>query len=172
MKSDSSNHAEIEQFLRYVFAPGDIAEMRVMHRDGVVSGRFDDVAQLAHQAAYWDGEPGVKAIYYTLNTLDPAKAKYIGHWQMNLMKSKARSTRDIDVLRRNLYLVDIDVERPSGTSSTDEEKAQAFVLAEKVRDYLTDQGFPEPIVMDSATATRCSTRAAVATRGIPAGSTR
>lgn len=142
--------AKIEQFLNRVFQPGDIVECRIILTDGtVVNGRYDNFEDLARQAAFFDDDESTKAIYYTLNPIHSDAAKRIGHWKPNLLKAKGRAARDVDISRRNLFLVDVDAKRPSNTSSTDEEKATALVLTEKVRAYLTEQGFPEPIFMDS-----------------------
>jgi len=45
--------------------------------------------------------------------------------------------------------VDFDPVRAPNTSSTDEEKNEVLKTATAVREYLTDQGWPEPFVADS-----------------------
>lgn len=46
-------------------------------------------------------------------------------------------------------MIDFDPERPSGTSSTDEEKAAALACAQQVATWLKESGWPDPIWVDS-----------------------
>ncbi len=109
------------------------------------SGYFDDISKLAQVVVsnYDDGTPG---IYVTLNPVNPAlKAR-----AANRIKSWARNTTsDSDILRRRWLPIDIDPVRPSGISSTDEEHEAALAVAKKIRDWLADIGWPEPILADS-----------------------
>lgn len=58
---------------------------------------------------------------------------------------KATAT-DADIVRRQWLPIDVDPERPSGVSSTDDELRAAEILAADVRDWLTEKhGWPEPI---------------------------
>ena len=53
----------------------------------------------------------------------------------------ARAPRDRDAVAYSLFVVDIDPERsPRGRSATDAEKAQARIVADRVRSWLSEQG--------------------------------
>jgi hypothetical protein len=142
------NHAE--KFLKYIFAEGSIVELRSILTDHtVVGGRFNDLTTMATSAADLDTWPEMSAIYYTLNPIHPDRAKYIGDYSANTLRSKVRSTGDRDVLRRENYLIDLDPVRPSGVCSTDDEKAATFEVADRVQAHLTERGWPQPIRIDS-----------------------
>jgi hypothetical protein len=141
---------ETQKFLRYIFPAGSIVELRAILADGtVLSGRFTDLNSMAFTATDFDTWEDMSAIYYTLNPIAPDRAKRIGDWSANVMKSKARSTRDADVACRTLYLVDVDPVRPTGVCSTDGEKAEALNVTSNVHAYLAERGWPEPILVDS-----------------------
>ena len=55
------------------------------------------------------------------------------------------TTTDGDITAYEWFLIDLDPKRRSGISSTDEELNQAERMEERIRDYLTGLGFPEPI---------------------------
>lgn len=54
-----------------------------------------------------------------------------------------------DVTGRPYLLVDVDPERPAGTSATDDEKAVAVQVADAVADFLTRAGWSRPLRIDS-----------------------
>ncbi|MDR7415285.1 MAG: AAA family ATPase [Armatimonadota bacterium] len=58
-------------------------------------------------------------------------------------------TSDADVLRRRWILFDLDPARPGGVAATGFEHDAALHRAEEVREWLREQGWPEPVVVDS-----------------------
>lgn len=58
-------------------------------------------------------------------------------------------TKDDYIDRINWILIDADIERIAGTSSTDEEKNRALSTVKKVAAYLSEQGFEKPVFCDS-----------------------
>ena len=56
---------------------------------------------------------------------------------------------DAHIARREWLLLDFDPPRPTGTNSTDAEKAAAHQQAEECRDELTAMDWPAPTVIDS-----------------------
>ena len=137
--------AEIRRALDFLFEPGQVSEMRVLHtRRGTVAGYFDDLDKLAAAAASQSGKaPGV---YVTLNPVNPdllARAN-------NRTKEYAReTTADRDILNRRWLPVDFDAVRTAGVSSTDAEHEAALDRARDCRDWLHGQGWPDPIFADS-----------------------
>ncbi|HOJ97821.1 MAG TPA: hypothetical protein PK024_13395, partial [Methanospirillum sp.] len=56
---------------------------------------------------------------------------------------------DEDILHRRWFPIVIDPRRPSGISSSDREHTDALEKAEKIRQFLSDMGWPEPVFADS-----------------------
>src|SRR5262249_30592004 len=90
-------------------------------------------------AAEWaDGLSGkVQGVYVTLNPINPH------------LLNRCRSAKAADVLKRRWLPIDLDPVRPTNTSATDAEKAAALDRAIAICAYLTNQEWPEPVVMDS-----------------------
>lgn len=136
---------EIRRTLELLYEPGQVAEIRVLHtKRGTMSGYFDDLGKMAQAAASLSGKaPGV---YATLNPPNPdllARAA-------NRVKEYAReTTADRDILNRRWLPIDFDAVRPAGVSSTDTEHEAALDRAKSCREWLTAQGWPEPIFADS-----------------------
>jgi hypothetical protein len=59
------------------------------------------------------------------------------------------TTSDRDIICRRWFPIDIDPVRPSGISSSGAEKTAALDKAEKIMQFLSEMGFPEPIRADS-----------------------
>ena len=108
------------------------------NEDGLLNAA-DAIWELNRQAL-------VPAIYTTLNPV-----RNIERFEVRdeIGYQKEGTTTDEDIRYRRWLLIDVDPERPSGLSATDEEKAAAFEVLERVRTGLRDQGFPEPVVGDS-----------------------
>ena len=118
-------------------------EMRVITKStllGTASGVYDNYDILAEHALELNAK-GYN-IYITVNGTNLAVAN---SWVPNTWQT----TKDKDVPSYRYLLVDFDPVRAPNTSSTDEEKAQALKTTTAVREYLTDQGWPEPFVADS-----------------------
>jgi hypothetical protein len=149
-------------FLRRVFEPGDIIEIRGLWDGGAKSAFFDDIETAARYSVWLNGE-GVNT-YFTLNPIVGSSRTAQSHVLNVPRLSSLRSTRDEDVACRNLYLVDIDPVRESGVASTEAELAAAKLVASQVREYLLGLGWPEPVEVASGNgchllfkADRCST---------------
>jgi len=140
---------EIKRALATLFLGGGVVEIRALTDHSVHSGYFDDFDILAEKAANLDTLQDVAGIYVTLNTVDPALlSRRANRVKMNLGR-KDPTTSDSDVLSRKWLPVDLDPVRPSGVSSTDEEHASALSHAERIRTWLGEQGFPDPVMADS-----------------------
>ena len=138
----------IERFLRYVFEPNDLIEIR-----GLGSPEFGVMRMLANdaptaaRAALKMTECGAN-VYFALNPIRP-DSKYATSIKLNNLPRRARQTaKKESIASRNLYLLDIDPTEHD-TAATPEELAAALALATTVREYLTSQGWPEPILLSS-----------------------
>jgi hypothetical protein len=82
------------------------------------------------------------AVYATLNPCTPDALSYgLINWQ-----SSSGATGDKDITRRINLLVDIDPTRPANTSATDDEITAARSTANNVLGWLTEAGWPSPLV--------------------------
>jgi hypothetical protein len=134
----------MQKAVRTLFESGAVVELRAFCGKKTASGYFDDHDLLAEEAAKLD-ERGF-TVYVTLNEVNPAllarAANRIEHYP-------EVTTSDTDILRRRWLPLDFDPVRPSGVSSTYQEKRAAFHRARDVRDYLRERGWLEPVVGDS-----------------------
>lgn len=135
---------EIRRALALLVEPGAVVELRVPTTRGVASGYFDSLDALARTAARWSGRAA--GVYVTLNPCAPALLARA----VNRVVERAKTTTgDADVLRRRWLLIDLDVRRPAGISSTDNEHAAALTRAREVCAWLAERGWPPLILADS-----------------------
>lgn len=104
------------------------------------------IAKAASDAASLDASGLSSVIYVTLNL---AHTDLLARAVNHLKQGVREATTDNDILRRRWMLIDCDPVRPSGISATDAELSLAIEKAAAVRGYLTDQGWPEPVVVMS-----------------------
>ncbi len=144
----------VVQWLRPMVEPGSIVELRILgHVDNpkypasVWAGYFDtdhldNLAKIA--LANTKKSEGV---YVTIRPLVPDMLSLAN----NQVKRKPKTTAtDEHVIRRVGLVFDADPKRkPSGISSTDQEKALAWERIIALRDDLDARGFPAPILADS-----------------------
>ncbi len=150
MTHDRSDRTEeIREAVSLLFPAGGVVELRALGDGGVHSGYFNDFTALAERAQAMDTLPGVHGIYVTLNEVNPALlSRRANRVKQRLSRSDA-TTADADICRRRWLPIDFDPVRPSGVSATDEEHAAALERAEAVAAWLTERGFPEPVMADS-----------------------
>lgn len=123
---------------------GDLHEMRILNTDqGVVSGYFDELEKMAEQALMYDGKHNI------FMTLNPVKEELKARSPNQLTVRAKQTTADSDIASIKYILIDLDPKRPAGVSATNKEKLEAKNLAEKIKEYLKEQGFPEPFFADS-----------------------
>ena len=144
--------SEIYDSFEKLLEKGQIVELRALsvpHNDGInrtMNGFFDNHAALATAAAALSRQ-GAKGVYFTPNPIKPSrKTKNLNTL---VVGSRGKSATDADIERQKWLLIDIDPERPSGMSATQQERFAASDVVWKVRDYLTEQGFPEPVFAES-----------------------
>ena len=150
----------IEQFLRIMFQPGDIIEIRGLGKNGAVSRLFRDF-RLAAKTALTLSDADLN-VYYSLNPCKPDAAILNpcdpDPWNLKLQKYQKvddtrhfclRSLKDRDIAEWNIALLDFDPTRPTGVAATQAELDAAVALAVKVKSALAAEGFPEPVVLCS-----------------------
>ncbi|WP_102029186.1 DUF3987 domain-containing protein [Salirhabdus sp. Marseille-P4669] len=140
------NLDDIKRTLNICTLEHQVYELRLfsVKGKGTISGYFDNMDKLAEVCAYWSGKcPGV---YITLNPVNPA---LLGRANNKIIHFAKSTTNDNEILSLEWLYIDIDPVRPSGISSSNEEKEMAYTRARQVYKYLKDIGFPDCIVADS-----------------------
>ena len=124
---------------------GELFEIRILCGGGkIYSGYFTDIEKALALLPSYD----MFQIYFTVNEVKSACSSRKQFDTFLTVSGSATSKNDIE--HRWLLPVDIDVERPSDVSSTDEEKEYAHKKACEVYKFLRDAGFSLPIVCDSS----------------------
>ena len=145
--------AEVERALKLLTKPNGVFELRCLDakldgqrtRPATVSGFFDSIPAALTELAKLESAKGV---YVTLNVVAPA---LLARRKNRLAVSdKGETTGDQHIIRRCCLLIDVDPDRPSGISATDAEKEMARKTARTIYKMLKDQGWPEPVIADSA----------------------
>ena len=152
------------EFLDAMFGPDDLIEMRAIEPVKVTNsqtGKEED-RRIIH-AGYYDAQhrddliyhagilsdlSDISGVYYTINHIQPSLL-FRSRFTENKYHAHPQTTSDRDTTSRNVFFIDVDPQRISGCSATTEEKSFAEAVANKVFDYLTSQGWPEPIRVDS-----------------------
>lgn len=135
--------SEIRKWHRVCKRPDELFEIRIIG-DRTWSGYFYDVEEAIKQLEPFDNAN----IYYSINEVKSACAS---REQFNCFKQvRGTATSKQDIEHRWWLPVDVDAERPSGVSSTDEEKANAHKKAQEVYVFLRNNGFSEPVICDSS----------------------
>lgn len=134
------------QACRQLFVKGQTVEVRAINvpRRGTVSGYYNNGAALAAAAASLSGV--AESVYVTLNPVNPELQARANNRLQDYAKN---TTGDKDITQRRWLPIDFDAVRPSGISSTDDEHEAALSRAEELSRFLTDKGWPQPIIADS-----------------------
>ena len=134
---------EIRKWHKAFKQDNELFEIRVLG-DRTWSGYFYDVEMVIKKLEPFDNAN----IYYSVNEVKKACAS---REQFDCFKQvKGTATSEQDIKHRWWLPIDIDCERPSGVSSTDEEKSFAHKKAQDVFRFLRENDFSEPIVCDSS----------------------
>jgi len=133
---------DVRRFLSLVHEPGSVFELRIPKYGpyrSTASGYFNDLDAAIEAVRRWDGKANV---YVTLN---PASHTLLARAANRIIDRAANATADADIVRRHWLFLDIDAERASGISSTNEELQAATDVADALADHLRDGGWPEPV---------------------------
>lgn len=147
----TADPAEIRRAWEVLSDPGDVRELRILDASTpsyrarhTESGYFDNAGDLVKAVL---SITIAKGFYLTINPVKPAllaRAK-------NRIRPAGKEplTSDHDILRRCWLPIDLDAERPTGISSSEEEHQAALNHAITVRDAITALEWPEPVLADS-----------------------
>ena len=137
------NADEIRKWHKVFKRDDELFEIRLIG-DRTYSGYFYDVEQAIEKLQPYDNSN----IYFSVNEVKRACASRSQFGCFQQVKGTATSKQDIE--HRWWIPIDVDCERPSGVSSTNEEKELAHKKAGDVFRFLKSNGFSEPIVCDSS----------------------
>lgn len=126
---------EIRRAIEVLARTGSVVEVRALgvsvqnhSAPHTCSGYFENPDLLAAAAA--NITPHATGVYLTMNEVNPQllarRENKIHVCKENIL------TKDADIIRRRWLLIDIDSVRPSGISSTDDEKEQAWKTAKEI----------------------------------------
>ncbi len=139
------------EFLRLVFVPGCYHEIRAVNVQAWANsdklqtqyGYFCDPDKAAREIARVE-KLSPSAVYFTLNYVPAELAARCA--DKIKPADRGTSTADKNIVKRSWFLIDIDPQRVSKTSSTDNELHSALGQAEFIAIKLTtDYGWPEAI---------------------------
>ena len=136
-----------ERQIRHTFEllkkPEDVIEVRCITSRSNYSGYFKNVDNIIKELPrYSNGN-----VYFVLNKI--SDGCYSREQHETFVEKAKNTTSDGDISLREWLLIDVDPKRPSGVSSTNEEKNNAKLVINNVFSFLRDIGFAEPIVCDS-----------------------
>jgi hypothetical protein len=133
---------KIEQAISVLFRPGALVELRGKQiRGGMASNYFIDHERMARVIDRANNAEKYEAIWVTLQRVRPGTEK---------TRTDEKPTTGNNDIEAYEWLV-IDIDRPKGDphkkswNATDEELATLRGAAVRVVDWLTQQGFPEPV---------------------------
>ncbi len=136
--------------LELLLAPGGVAELRALGRDGrVASGYFDDYTALADATGPLDTAGDYRGIYVTLNPVAPALLARRANRVEGRLRRGDPTTADSDIVCRRWLPIDVDPVRASGVSSTADEHRAACTIVGAIRDAFSSAGWPAPVIADS-----------------------
>jgi replicative DNA helicase len=151
---ETQRFSQIRDGLGAFMSPSEVVELRALgvstvdyRRPHTQSGFFDfdhvdDMAQAALRLTH-----DAQGVYFTLN---PLKRDVLARRFNRVdIASEDDTARDVDVARRARLLIDADPVRIAGVSAKDSEKANAKDVVLRVRHFLRERGWPDPVFADS-----------------------
>ena len=141
----SKTQTSIRKALSILFKPDNVVELRSFQgKKKTISGYFNDHDLLSKEASELSSN-GCQ-VYVTLNQVNP---DLLARAANRIEAFPASTTSDKDIAQIRWLPLDFDPVRPSGVSSTDEEKEAAKLCTSEVRKYLQAKGWPDPVMGDS-----------------------
>lgn len=149
------NERTIRQWYDVFKDNNKLTEIRILDSRKTFSGYFTDIETLLQAIKPYNNYN----IYFTLNAINPSC--YDREQKDKIIQKPKSTTSDNEIIAIDWIMVDIDVEKPSDTNSTDEEKELAKPIVNAIFKYLRDEGFSEPIICDSGNGFHLNYRVAM-----------
>jgi len=149
-ETEIDGRAEALKAISLLTEPGQVIELRALHvkrgkyiNNKTYSGYFNDPQKLIDAAL--DITPFAVGTYFMPNPIKPEllarrnnKFEQVGY--------EEKTTADHEILARKVLIIDLDSERePKDISATPKQVKKALERAGAVREYLSENGWPEPI---------------------------
>jgi P4 family phage/plasmid primase-like protien len=148
MNSENTRRAEIIQSCQALFAPGQVAEVRILGIQGSkgyrfnASGWFNEWDKLADCALKYEQRMPT-GIYVTINPVKPA---CLARASNRIVEGQRETTCDRDIMERHWIPIDLDPIRPSGVSASQQELEDARISAIAIISELEDKyGFTKSL---------------------------
>lgn len=125
----------------------DFTEVRILGEKGfTASGYFSDVEVLIKALKKYETMKAIN-VFFVMNEI---KEPCYSRQQKDIFIERPKeTTSDNDIQGRKWLLIDLDYERPSGTSTSEEELQKTKDKANEIFAYLKGQGFNSPIIAES-----------------------
>lgn len=145
--NDYFDENEIRKAIQLLRPNGQLFEVRLLKKNPkrTISGYFTSADVMLEEYGKLDLRGF--STYITLNTITPDCYSRIQHDRF--IQSPENTTSDGDIQGYNWFFIDLDPVRSSGTSSSDAELEKAATLANRIRAYLRELGFSDPIIATS-----------------------
>ena len=137
------NETELRKAIEQLHPDGELFEVRLISSDKrrkPASGYFKNADALLEAFKLYDLRN--TNVYITLQQINNA---LFSRQQSNKFIAGANSTQDHEVSGYKWLFIDLDPERPTGISSSDDELKKSFELAKKVKRFLSNYGFEDPV---------------------------
>lgn len=141
MRTDALNMEMVKETINILKDPGQLFEIRILKGRQTISGYFTDAEKL--EAAFKTVDLTDANVFYTLNYINP---DCYAREQHDCFRVAKTTTSDNDILSYQWLLIDLDPERATGISSTNQEVIRAKELAERIVTYLRGKDYPAPIM--------------------------
>ena len=141
--SEFVNETEVRKAIEQLYPGGELFEVRIISSDKKkkpASGYFKSADDLLKAFNIYDLRN--TNVYISLHQIQTA---LFSRQQSNRFVAGANTTNDFEISGYKWLFVDLDPERPSGISSSNEELQKSFELAKKVKSFLSNYGFSEPV---------------------------
>lgn len=141
--TDFINETELRKAIEQLHPLGELFEVRIISSDKrkkPASGYFKSADALMEAFKSFDLRN--TNVYVTLQQINSA---LYNRQQCNRFIAGANSTQDQEVSGYKWLFVDLDPERPTGISSSEEELKKSFELAKRVKGFLENYGFEAPV---------------------------
>ena len=131
---------KVKKALSILKPDGQLFEVRILKGKATISGYFTDVDVLEKALKKVDLRGA--NVFYTLNMID--ESCYSREQKDKFVQCKT-TTSDGDITRYQWLLIDLDPVRKSGISSTKEELLAACERGNRIKRYLQEHGWPNPV---------------------------
>lgn len=133
---------EIERTIETLKPKHQLFEIRILGTDKkrILSGYFTDAEKLIN--AFDSVDLRGANVYFTLNEVEQSLYSRVQH---DKFVANTSTTSDSEILSFQWLFIDLDPIRPAGISSSDEELEEARKASAKVKEYLHDLKFEDPI---------------------------